>query len=62
MVGNHNSMVKMREYQMNKINCPHPECEWGVESNIEHDQSVVNIIAYHYARHTIKEDEHGPRT
>ena len=52
----------MTRLQMNKINCPHPNCDWGVHSAIEHDQSVVNIIAYHYARHTIKEDEHGPRT
>ena len=36
---------------MNKVNCPNPNCDWHVTSNIEHDQSVVNIVAFHYANH-----------
>lgn len=50
----------MIRLQMNKINCPHPSCDWGVDSNIEHDQSVVNIIAYHYARHDKEQDDIRP--
>jgi hypothetical protein len=45
---------------MNKVNCPHPDCEWGIKSNIEHDQSVVNIIAFHYANHAKEQDDLRP--
>ena len=46
--------------KVNKVNCPDPDCNWGVDSNIEHDQSVVNIIAYHYANHLKEQDDLRP--
>ena len=45
---------------MSKVSCPDPNCNWGVDSNIEHDQSVVNIIAYHYANHLKEQDDLRP--
>jgi hypothetical protein len=44
---------------MSKVNCPHPDCDFGVLSNIEHDQVVVDVIAYHYAHanHHSKKDK-----
>ena len=60
MAGSHNLPEKMTRYQMNKVNCPHPNCEWGIKSNIEQDQSVVNIIAFHYANHAKEQDDLRP--
>jgi len=38
-----------------KVACPKSDCDWHILSNMNHDQAVVNIMAYHYANQSVKE-------
>lgn len=34
-----------------KVDCPKSDCDWHILSNMNHDQAVVDIMAFHYANH-----------